>query len=131
MKKEKTEIVDKKVGNEYKRTRGNLTAKERTRWKILVIFFAVLAALNAGYYVLELVLQETGQTFLFFGKPNFYQEHFLLPISILSIALITMCISYVNKYSSYKNDSKNDGIMMLIGTLLIFVALISFVSSFM
>ena len=131
MKKEQTEIVDRKPGSEYKRTRGNLTQKERKIWKIIVIVLAIIAALNAAYYLLELYLQETGQTILFFGKPNFYQEHCLLAISILSIALITMSISYVNKYSSYKNDSKNDGIMMLIGVLLIFVAAITFISSFM
>ena len=98
---------------------------------MIVIILAIFAGLNAGYYVLELFLQESGTIFWIFGKPNFYQEHFLLAVSILSIALITMVTAYVNKYSSYKNDSKNDGYMMLIGVLLIFVSIITFISSFM
>ena len=124
-------IVDRNNVNDYKRNRKNLNKKEKMLLKLALSTCVVIAGLNALYFTIAWASVSLFETSIPFFKQGFYTDHFLLPISILMIGLIALILPFYNRYSSYKNDVKNDNVMIIIGILLIFVSLISLMSSFM
>lgn len=118
---------DAKVSNGKNKERKNLTKKELNRFKYLVIGLSVLACLNMFYYL--------AFSFEFFGKDvlkeNWYLKHCFFTVEVLFAAAIAFIMPYVNKYSSYTSNTKHDKYMYLLAIVLVFIAAITFIASFM